>query len=50
MRERYQMLISSPLWLPVFLLTMLVVAVVNPEDFKTALKEAAEIVKFGWRN
>lgn len=50
MKQRYQMLLSLPLWLPVFLITMLALLVFLPKTFISSGKEFFEIIKFAWRN
>lgn len=50
MKQRYQMLLSSPLWIPIVTLTMVVVLIFNNKDSKDAVKELIEILKFAWRN
>lgn len=50
MRQRYQMLLSLPLWLPIFIVTMIVVGIFNRKDFKHGFTEFIEIIKYAWKN
>lgn len=50
MKQRYQMLLSFPLWIPVFVVTMLTLLIFEPKTFVESGKEFFDIIKWAWRN
>lgn len=50
MRQRYQMLLSLPLVLPVFIISMIVVGTFNRRAFKHGFIEFVDIIKCAWKN
>lgn len=50
MSERWKMLLTSPGWIPLAMVTLSLIWLIKPEVHKSSWSELKDIVKWAWKN